>query len=97
MKPKRYTIIAFTENKPGVLYRLADLFLRRKVNIESLIVSEINPAEHVSRFVIEVTLDHARVTTIVRQMERIIEVLRVDLVPGHVEVTEGEGVAVQKI
>ncbi|PIQ91468.1 MAG: acetolactate synthase small subunit, partial [Parcubacteria group bacterium CG11_big_fil_rev_8_21_14_0_20_39_22] len=36
-----YTITIFTENTPGVLYRIADLFLRRKINIESLTVSEI--------------------------------------------------------
>ena len=48
----KYTITAFTENKPGVLYRIADLFLRRKINIESLTVSETSHEKHLSRITI---------------------------------------------
>ena len=48
-----YTITAFTENTPGVLYRIADLFLRRKINIESLTVSEVKNEDQ-SQFTIVV-------------------------------------------
>lgn len=71
-----YTITAFTENEPGVLYRIADLFLRRKINIESLTVSEIEEVGQ-SRFTIVVYAEYALVEKIVKQLYRIIEVIKV--------------------
>ena len=73
---QNYTITAIAENRPGVLYRIADLFLRRKVNIESLTVSEI---EHVgqSRFTILVHAEPNLVEKIVKQLYRIIEITKV--------------------
>lgn len=76
----KHTIIAFTENKPGVLYRIADLFLRRKINVESLIVTEVDPVAHRSRFIIDVDATPERANLIVRQMERIVEVERVECI-----------------
>lgn len=72
----QYTIITLTENKPGILYRMADMFLRRKVNIESLTVSEI---EHigVSRFTIVVNAEADQIDKIVKQLYKIIEVVKV--------------------
>lgn len=84
-----YTITAFTENKPGVLYRVADLFLRRKINIESLTVSEIEETDQ-SRFTVYVYAEATLVEKIVKQLYRIIEVVKVvdsldtDLVPREV-------------
>ena len=57
---KLYTIIAFAKNKPGILYRVANLFLRRKINIESLTVSETE-VKGISRFTIVVKGDTAYV------------------------------------
>lgn len=71
-----YTITAFAENRPGVLYRIADLFLRRKVNIDSLTVSEIEHAGQ-SRFTIVVTAEAVLVEKIVKQLYRIIEITKV--------------------
>jgi acetolactate synthase-1/3 small subunit len=71
-----YTIIIYTENKPGVLYRIADLFLRRRINIESLTVSEIEERA-MSRFTITVHAEGSLVEKIVKQIYRIIEVLKV--------------------
>ncbi len=73
---KLYTIIIFTENKPGVLYRIADMFLKRKINIESLTVSEIESQE-MSRFTIRVKGDHLAVEKITKQLYKIIEVVKV--------------------
>lgn len=70
------TISVFTENKPGVLYRIANLFLRRKINIESLTVSEIK-SQGQSRFTIVVKEDIELVKKIVKQLKRIIEVFDV--------------------
>ncbi|MDA1317107.1 MAG: acetolactate synthase small subunit [bacterium] len=71
-----YTITAFTENTPGVLYRIADLFLRRKINIESLTVSEVKNEDQ-SRFTIVVFAQADMVEKITKQLYRIIEVVKV--------------------
>ena len=73
-KPKQlYTISAFTENSPGVLHRLVTTFTKRKVNIESLTVSETE-RHGISRFTIVVLVDEDLIQTIVKQIQRIIEV-----------------------
>jgi acetolactate synthase-1/3 small subunit len=41
----QYTFIAFVENKPGVLNRVASLFRRRNFNIESLAVGRTEKPE----------------------------------------------------
>jgi acetolactate synthase-1/3 small subunit len=77
-----YTIIIFAENKPGVLYRIADLFLRRKVNIESLTVSETEK-KGISRFTVAVNADLHTVEKTVKQLDRIIEVVTVIAKPDE--------------
>jgi acetolactate synthase-1/3 small subunit len=72
----QYTLTVFTENKPGVLYRIADLLLRRQINIESLTVSETE-RHGISRFTIVVLCDKATVEKVVKQLYRIIEVIKV--------------------
>ena len=76
MEEKLYTIIIFTENKPGVLYRIADSFLKRKINIESLTVSEIE-AQKMSRFTIRVKGTKLDIEKISKQLYKIIEVTKV--------------------
>jgi acetolactate synthase I/III small subunit len=73
---KLYTIIIFTENKPGVLYRIADLFLKRKINVESLTVSE-GDVHDMSRFTVVVKADNVVVEKVVKQLYKIIEVVKV--------------------
>lgn len=70
------TIIIFAKNKPGVLYRIADLFLRRKVNIESLTVAETETPGF-SRFTVRTKIDNQTSEKIVKQLYRIIEVVKV--------------------
>lgn len=89
-----YTIIVFSENKPGVLYRIADLFLRRRINIESLTVSDTGDSK-LSRFTITVSADGTLVEKIVKQIYRIIEVVKVvDAVDEQLVVNE---VALMKV
>lgn len=73
---KKYTITAFSNNSPGVLYRIANLFLRRKINIESLAVSRTQ-IEGQSRFTIVVVEEPAIIEKVVKQLYRIIEVSKV--------------------
>ena len=71
-----YTIIIFSENKPGVLYRIADLFLRQRINIESMTVSKVTERD-LSRFTITVDSDGPQAEKIVKQIYKIIEVVKV--------------------
>lgn len=70
---KLFTISAFTENSPGVLHRITVLFTRRKLNIESLTVSETE-IHNISRFTIVVRTTREIAGKIVPQIRRIIEV-----------------------
>lgn len=76
MSIRTYTIIIFSENKPGVLNRISDLFLRRKINIESLTVSETQE-QGISRFTIVVKVTKNELEQIVKQLYRIIEIVKV--------------------
>jgi len=70
---KLYTISAFTENSPGVLQRITITFTKRKLNIESLTVSETEK-EGISRFTIVIKADEKLISTVVKQLRRIIEI-----------------------
>lgn len=73
-----HTISVFCENKPGLLYCIAGLFLKRKINIESLTVSETEK-DGISRFTIVVAVDRETAWKVARQLERIIEVTHVEV------------------
>ncbi|MCB0320105.1 MAG: acetolactate synthase small subunit [Bdellovibrionales bacterium] len=75
---KQYTLSIFTENSPGVLQRITIMFTRRKINIESLAVSETE-RKGISRFTIVICCDSSLIHKIARQIQRIIEVLHVDV------------------
>jgi len=76
-----HTISVFTENSPGVLHRITVLFTRRKVNIESLTVSETE-RKGISRFTIVIKADSEMLEKIVNQIARIVEVLDVSAKPN---------------
>lgn len=75
------TITIYSENTPGVLYRVANLFLRRKINIESLTVYELKEEKR-SRFTISVFEDIEIMKKVAKQLERIIEVYSVKIDMG---------------
>lgn len=72
----QHTITALVENKPGVLARVSGLFARRGFNIESLAVS-ITDDPTVSRMTIVVTGDDAVLEQITKQLNKLIDVIRV--------------------
>jgi acetolactate synthase-1/3 small subunit len=72
----RHTISVFVENLPGVLMRVAGLFSRRGYNIESLAVGPTEHAEF-SRMTIVVSLDSKPVEQVVKQLHKLIPVVRV--------------------
>jgi acetolactate synthase I/III small subunit len=72
-----YTICVFTENSIGMLNKITILFTRRRINIDSLTVSETE-RKGVSRFTIVIKHEkREEVEKLVRQIRKIIEVLAV--------------------
>ncbi len=70
---EKYTITVFSENTPGVLQRITAMFTRRKLNIESLTVSETEK-EGISRFTILLNVSPDLIEKVVKQIRRIVEV-----------------------
>jgi acetolactate synthase-1/3 small subunit len=79
----RHTISVLVENKFGVLARVASMFSAKGYNIESLSVGETIDPE-VSRMTIVVTGDDMILEQIVKQLRRLIDVIKVsDLTQGN--------------
>lgn len=72
---QEYNIIAYSENNIGLLNRITIVFTRRKVNIESLTVSE-SALKGISKFTIVVESNEEQVKKIVQQIEKQVEVLK---------------------
>jgi acetolactate synthase I/III small subunit len=70
-----YTIIVFSENLAGVLNLVTNVFTRRQLNIESLNVSA-SGIEHVHRYTITCYTDEHTVQTLVKQLEKKIDVIQ---------------------
>ena len=72
----KHTISVFVENKFGVLSRVSSLFSAKGYNIESLSVGETTDPE-VSRMTIIVSGDDMIVEQIIKQLRRLIDVIKV--------------------
>lgn len=73
---QEFTITVYTENQIGLLNRIAIIFSRRKINIESLNVSP-SEIEHIHRFNIVIHEIEDVVRKLARQIEKQVEVLKV--------------------
>jgi len=71
-----HTLSVLVENKPGVLARVSSLVSRRGYNIESLAVG---PTEYptMSRITLAVTVDDQVLEQITKQLNKLIEVLKI--------------------
>jgi len=75
MTKQEYTITVYTENHIGLLNRIAIIFSRRKINIDSLNTSPSEiPGIHRFNIVIDETEDV--IQKLVRQIEKQVEVLK---------------------
>ena len=74
----RYLLTIESENAPGLLYRIAGIMLRKKINIEKLHVEEIDPKRHTSRFTIEILLAPDLMEKLIKQVERVVEVTKAE-------------------
>jgi acetolactate synthase-1/3 small subunit len=69
-------IAALVENKPGVLHSVANMFRRRDFNIESITVGRTEQ-EDLSRMTITVKGDEKTLEQVVKQMSKLIDVVKV--------------------
>jgi acetolactate synthase-1/3 small subunit len=74
MKP--HTLSVLVENRPGVLSRVSGLFTRRGFNIESLAVGTCEEPD-MSRMTIVVNGDDAQVEQVIKQLNKLIDVIKV--------------------
>jgi len=72
---KEFTLTVYTENQIGLLNRIAIIFSRRKINIDSLNTSP-SEIESVHRFNIVITETEDVVKKLCRQIEKQVEVLK---------------------
>lgn len=72
-----HTLVAYVEDKPGVLNRVASLFRRRAFNIESLTVGHTDQPG-VSRMTIVVDTDESGARRVEANLYKLVNVLRVE-------------------
>lgn len=72
---KEYTINIFSENYTGLLNRITIIFTRRKINIESLTVSESH-LRGIHCFTIVIMSGEEAVRKVVQQIEKVVDVLK---------------------
>ena len=73
---QEYNITVYTENQIGLLNRIAIIFTRRKINIDSLNTSP-SEVDSIHRFNIVITETEDVVRKVCRQIEKQVEVLKV--------------------
>lgn len=73
---EQYTITVYTENHIGLINRIAIIFSRRKINIESLNTSP-SEIEGIHRFTIVISETEEVVRKLARQIEKQVEILKV--------------------
>jgi acetolactate synthase-1/3 small subunit len=91
MTTTKHILVALLEDKPGVLNRMASVFRRRGFNIENVnVIDTVNlgSSEELSkltRVTIVVSGSKAMVTQLKRQLDKIIDVVRVSEIPVQSE------------
>jgi acetolactate synthase-1/3 small subunit len=75
MEQTLYTIIVFTENRPGILNQVSIIFARRRLNIESLNVSA-SSIHGIHKFTITAMADQSTISKVVKELEKRIDVLK---------------------
>jgi acetolactate synthase-1/3 small subunit len=91
MMATKHILVALLEDKPGVLNRMASVFRRRGYNIESVnVIDTINVGSselpNLTRVTIVVSGSKDMVTQLKRQLEKIIDVVKVSDIPAEGEV-----------
>ncbi len=80
---RKHTLSILTENKPGVLSRIAGLFARRGFNIDTLTVGPTDDPE-ISRFTITIDGAEHSIDQVTKQLHKLINVIKIrDLEPDE--------------
>lgn len=74
---EQFTVTVLSENHSGLLSRVANIFNRRKLNIESLTVSR-SDVEGIHRFNIVLHAEPRQVANVVEQIEKQVEVVKAE-------------------
>ncbi len=83
---KQYTLSVLVRNHPGVLSHVAGLFTRRGYNIES-ISAGITENPKITRITIVVTGDHRIVEQVLKQCQKLVDVIKVESLKYNESVT----------
>lgn len=75
-------IIIWSENKPGVFFRILSLFRRKMFNIESATVGHTE-IPGITRFTITVTGDRDQVRNMCKQVYKLVNVVKVEDIPDE--------------
>ena len=70
------TISFLVENRPGVLFKVTNLFRRRGFNIESIAVGTVQDPSY-SRMTISLDADPRTLANLVEQLDKMVEVIKV--------------------
>ncbi len=81
MATTKHTLVAIVQDKPGVLNRMVSLFRRRGFNIDSIAVGH-SEEPHLSRVTIVVNGSTAMVEQVRKQLDKLIDVVRVSDISG---------------
>jgi acetolactate synthase-1/3 small subunit len=77
MQKSTKVIAAIVENKPGVLHRISNMFRRRGFNIESITVGHTEK-KGLARMTITLDGDDKTIEQVVKQMNKLVEVVKVN-------------------
>ncbi len=72
---EKFTLTVFSENRSGLLSRIVGLITRRKINIDSLTVSQ-SSIEGIHRFTIVLEISEDIVQKVVAQIDKQVDVLK---------------------
>lgn len=95
VKEQTHIIAAIVEHKPGVLYAVANMFRRRNFNIDSISVGPTEQGD-LARMTITVKDDEKTVEQVIKQLNKLIDVIKVsELDPANIVTRELALVKVQ--
>jgi len=77
-KKEMYIISAIVEHRPGVLYSVSNMFRRRGFNIETISVGEAEQKD-LARMTITINGDERTVEQVVKQLKKLIDVVKVSI------------------
>ncbi|MFH2028041.1 MAG: acetolactate synthase small subunit [Nanoarchaeota archaeon] len=80
MKERRHVIAMLVEDQPGVLTRIAGMFARRGFNIDTITVGKTNK-QGISKMVITVIGDDAVLEQVQKQVNKLIDTIKVIEMP----------------